>query len=696
MDWRRFIAKAGAPLKRISARTWFGPSIGGGLAIMAGLLLLFLKFDKQEVPLGQHLIHLSYDLQFFFRRDLKADEAVIVFMDEESHQELGQHYSQPWDRRLHARLLQRLKAEGATVVTLDTLFTEPAPPIANKALSDAMKAHGRVVMGADYLSIGGEGTGSGYRISYSSDFRDAAASGLVSLLEDPDQGVRQQFEDPTNPSLHLAGAYDGETFVPTLSWRTAQLAGASAVRAANTQPQERWINYYGPAGHLPHVSYYAALKTNGSAPGTFRGKTVFVGELPPLTAMPGALKEEYRTPYTFWTKRFSSGVEIQATMFLNLIRNDWLRHISGFSEFLIVLIVGGAVGFGLASLRPVAAAAAAAGSVLLITGIAIFLFRRQHIWFAWLIPAVVQTPLAFAWSIAYNSVKLHIEKRLLSRTLELHLSPQRVTQILKRPDLLRPGAEKQEISILFSDIANFSKVTARMDADDLFRLLNRYFQESLSCIHETDGTVVKLIGDAIFAIWNAPFPQADQQARACRAAMLLQARLVQFDSASQALPLRTRVGLHTGIACVGNVGSIERFDYTAIGDSVNLASRLEGLNKILGTNVLATRDIQKTVEKSFISRRVGYFRFKGMDRIVEVFEMIGERKDAVEDEEYCRIFEKALHRFHRKDFSAAESGFSEVSQLRPTDGPTKFYLSKIREFQDSPRPDDWAGEILLS
>ena len=291
--------------------------------------------------------------------------------------------------------------------------------------------------------------------------------------------------------------------------------------------------------------------------------------------------------------------------------------------------------------------------------------------------------------------KGHVETKLLETSLSLYLSPIQVKQILKQPDLLKPGAVQKTVSILFSDIANFSKISERMDPDDLVKLLNNYYETAISCIHKTEGTVMNLIGDAILAIWNAPQDQKDHQARACQAALLLNESLIRFDLNNRNLPLRTRVGLHTGIVCVGNIGSATHFDYTAIGESVNMASRLEGLNKQLGTNILATRDMQKSVENQLISRLVGHFRFKGFDQVVQVHELIGGLEDNSEKETWREIFETALHRFQRSAFDEAQRGFCETLKYKPNDGPSKFYLERISELRLRSLPSDWAGEIDL-
>lgn len=320
---------------------------------------------------------------------------------------------------------------------------------------------------------------------------------------------------------------------------------------------------------------------------------------------------------------------------------------------------------------------------------------QQRLWFSWLIIAGIQVPLALAWAITSNAIRAEIDKRLLMASLSVYFSPARVKQILRQPELLKPGATRQSVSILWSDIAGFSKIAERKMPEDLVKLLNRYDEAAITCIYETDGTVMDLIGDAIFALWNAPQEQPNHQERACRSALLLQKNLLLFDETQRDLPLQTRVGLHTGTVCVGNIGSSIRFNYTAIGDSVNMAARLEGLNKFLGTQILATRDIQVAVENRLVCRLVGHFKFKGLDKAVEVHELISPLERDAETKPWREAFGKGLHQFQRKAFKEAEAAFQQTLILCPSDGPAKFYLERIAVLDRRAVADDWKGEIDL-
>ena len=263
---------------------------------------------------------------------------------------------------------------------------------------------------------------------------------------------------------------------------------------------------------------------------------------------------------------------------------------------------------------------------------------------------------------------------------------------------LKPGAEKQLLTILFTDIEGFTSFSEGMDSDELARFMNRYFETAVTQgVHKTDGTVVKYIGDAIFAFWNAPEQQSDHSARACEAALQLRAQETTYTKGQTESRLRTRIGLHTGVANVGNFGSATRIDYTAIGENINLASRMEGLNKHLGTDVLITRDTKEGLDSRFATRLIGQFQLKGFEKTVEVHELVGRSQEAEASRPWRESFAEALKAFQAKDLNGAEAAFRRTLDLKPKDGPSIFYLAKIAELRTDGQalPEDWTGEIEL-
>ena len=616
---------------------------------------------------------------FMARSEVPKQDIIIIDLDEESYRELKQSPKE-FDRSLHAHLIQKLKKDGAKLIVMDILFIDPksSSADADRELAQAMREHGKVVLAGQY-----EDDQRLLKTKTTSPpidpFRDACAGwGLATVDSDTDFEPRRHKEDSDR--------------IPSLAWKSAEVMGAEVTSQPVNRMKERWLNYYS-VEPFKLVSYLDALQNE--PPGFFRDKIVFVGSGGVVAGYGGDLKEQFRSPWTWWKGRYYDGVELHAITFCNLVQKDWLWRLPYQVEIWVLLIAGAALGYGLCLFRPLAATGLACAFALLATVVSFVLFARFNLWFPWLVFVAVQEPVALAWSWLFYSIKSYTQTKILETSLALYLSPHQVRHIQKQPELLKPGGLQQTVSILFSDIANFSGISEGMDPNALVKLLNVYYEIAIGCVHETEGTVMKLIGDSIFAIWNAPQEQPDHQERACRAALLLNEKLIQFDAARAPLQLRTRIGLHTGIVCVGNIGSSARFDYTAIGESVNIASRLEGLNKQLGTNILATREIQKSLGDRMITRLVGHFRFKGFEKTVEIYELIATVEPARLSQPWRESFEKALSDFQRKKFDDAAKGFQETLALRPEDGPARYYLAKITELQSEKLSVEWKGEIDL-
>lgn len=642
--------------------------------LLIGVITAALGFLLIHFSLGNALKFASYDLLFAARPMIKPAEALIIYMDEDSHTALDQSFTEPWDRNLHARLLDHLTTSGARAVVFDIHFSGPGPnPEATTNLARAIQKNGRVVLGADVARAGAGLASVGMkRLLPPFDPLAEAAAEIGSVELDPNHDLVVRKHLPAHP----------DDLLPSLSWAAAKLT-----RAPGDSGMERWVNYYGPPSTVSHLSYDRALT---APPQWFTNKVVFIGARL-LTKFAGERKDEFRSPYSFWLREdlFISGVEIQATQYLNLARKDWLRRFKPVTEQWLVIVMGLLAGFGLAQLRPWFAVGLAIVGGLIVLAASCFVFWKWRIWFPWLIPVAAQLPVALTLAVAYNSFRLYLDNKLLEQSLARHLSPVRAKQLLSRRELLRPGAEKQLLSIMFTDIADFTKLSEGMDSGALAKLMNNYFEQAISCVYETDGFLVKLIGDALFAIWNAPLGQPDHHDRIFRAALLLKQRVTEFAGPNE-LVLRTRIGIHTGVADVGNFGSAKRFDYTAIGENINLASRLEGLNKHLGTQILTSRDAQAPVANRFRFRYLGRFRLKGFEKAVEVHELLTERA------EWHNIFAEALQHFTARNLEAAEDSFRRVLKFNPNDGPSGFYLSQIQHLRMTPPPPTWTGEIELS
>jgi adenylate cyclase len=663
--------------------------------------------------LGNPIRYVSYDWLFLLRERLNQhpppQEACIVFLDEESHSRLEQPMNEPWDRRLYAQLVDRLVAAGARAIVFDIIFLEQKrflDPEGDKALAEAVqRAGGRVVVTMSTQYGRGSGGVPGAIPPYRQ-LRNALKAADPARLQNITMGFPE-----LSPSYDQVVRQHPPSYPPykhSLEWSTAALVKAPVTEVAKeadlaaAETAERWINYYGPAGRIasrPIADVLKPFATQAPIPDAFfRDRIVLIGSAT-LTKLSGERKDAFVSPFAALSDsasrdQFIPGVEVHATVLLNLIRGDWLRRLNLRWELLLILLTGLLAGPGLLQLRGVPATLAALGGILGLTAVGYGAFEWERVWFGWLIP-VTQIAVGWLYSLVFNSLRLFFRNQLLLQTVSSYLSPKLSKKFAgeRAEELLRPGASKQQVTAFFSDIAGFTSISEGLDPDELAQMMNQYFETAVGrCVFPTDGTVVKFIGDAIFAIWNAPDPQPDHAWRACEAALRFREQAVQENHGRQ---LITRIGLHTGEANVGNFGSHERFDYTAFGENINLASRMEGLNKYLGTLTLMTGETHRLAGDRFLTRPLGRLVLKGFAKSVEVYELVGKPEQHAEFADLHAAFATALAEFQAGRLDAAEAAFQEVNRRWPEDGPTKFYLRTLAELRAHPPEGRWTGEVEL-
>ena len=379
--------------KSITSENGRNVIIGAVGTVLLGLSLLM-------TPLGHWLAALSYDLPFALRADVHPPEGVIVLMDEDSHRKLNQPPQGPWDRGLHASLMKELTTRGAKTVVFDVLFDQPWPDRSvDDKLAAAFKEHGRVVLAASLQQIESSGRPTVDQVFRATEpLRSAAAGwGVVEVPLETDTTIRR---------------HHYHTNYPSLAWAAATLAG----RAPADRTATRWLNFYGPRGAIPHVSYHLALETNALPPDVFSNRVVFVGRGRTITYQGSLSTDDFRTPYTRWTGELSPGVEVLATGTLNFIRGDWWIELPPGVEFLLCVLLGGLAGGGFAVMRPPRAARWAGGGLVVITLAALALAHWGRLWFPWLIVAAVQIPVALVWSALTQA------KRLMRQQQELEIA----------------------------------------------------------------------------------------------------------------------------------------------------------------------------------------------------------------------------------------------------------------------------------
>lgn len=633
------------------------------------------------VAFSEGLARLSYDLLFVLRGSVPPAEACIVYFDEGSARALGEPLD-PWNRALHARLVRRLTADGARAVLFDIVFSDPWPvPAVDEEFAAALKENGRTFLGAALeLDEGRIGAIQQRTIPPTALLRRAAAGwGLLAFRPvDPDYAVRR--------------IYPGLETVPTATWVAAGKLGARLPPQAADASRRPWMNYYGPADHFLSVSYERALAPLALPPDFFRDRIVVVGGRSTLGALRMG-KDDFRSPYGVLGGDFCKGPEVHLTALLNLLHGDWLERVSPPREIGLALLFGALLGGSLGWLRPHFAVLGAAIAFAGVLAIATWLIVAEGLWFCWGVLAFVQVPVALIWAVGTRYFIEERRRNALRDAFAHYLSPRMADQIADADFDLSLGGTVVEATVMFTDLENFTPLSEELGKPELIsEILTTYFTQTTGHILENDGTIVKYLGDAVQAVWGAPLPDADHARKAVFAAWRLhEASVMEV----QGHPLRTRIGVNTGMMLSGNLGSAQRFDYATTGDEVNFASRLEGLNKYLGTHVLISDSVKERVGDAFFLRCVGEFRVVGKKAARVIYELLGP-EPASERHLWIESFARGLDAFRAGDFTAAEAAMRETIATRGADGPSSFYLERIDGLRDSALPPDWKGIVELS
>jgi adenylate cyclase len=652
-------------------------------AVAGALLALGAGFACLEYSFAEPLKRISYDLPFPWRATLDTHEIILVYLDEVSAKQLNQPIDNIWNRSLHIRLLERLTNDGARLAFYDIVFDTAADASSDEAFAAALQNFHHAVLGGGIdVDQPGKTVKEERVLAPLKIFRKAAAGwGLLAFRPvDPDYAVRQMFT--------------GTTDIPSATWRAAELLEAPATKQARDAGPEKWIDYYGPKDTFTSVNFARALDPDGIPPGFFKDKIVMVGGRSSIGYL-GSVRDEFATPYSrFSHKSFTSGLEIHATILLNLLRGDWLTRVSKNREVLIIILVGLVAG-ALAALRPVIAVAVTFLVSFAIMGGAFWFVWHHHVWFNWMVPAAVQMPLGLVLSVGSQYLLESRRRKELRRAFGFYLSPQMADKIADSDFDLKPGGKLVDVTVIFTDLESFTSITENLDPAEVSEILTSYFGQTTKCILENKGTIIKYIGDAVFAAWGAPIDDPEHAMRAAETACDLRCL---SELVVRGKTLRTRIGIHSGKVLAGNLGSSYRFDYTMIGDAVNFASRLESLNKYLSTQVLISEAVRKQLAPDrFIIRPLGEFRVAGKKQSVVIHELLC-RCDAESGEKaWIDVFEEGLGKFRAGEFEAARVSLNRTREIRGgADGPSEFYLRKIAGLEANGHRENWTGIVELS
>ena len=513
----------------------------------------------------------------------------------------------------------------------------------------------------------------------------AKQNGTVAVIK----AVRQMFE--SQPWIyqrmlsHLEGLVIGEAGPGKhdLVRSLIELYGGSS---------KRYLNFYGPPRTIATIPFHRALKL-GDQRGEdldLKGKVVFVGMSETLTS---EREDSFYTVFSQANGVFLSGVEIAATAFSNLLANDYVKPIQSRDYLLTIFTWGILVGLICRMMNTLAAALCIAVLSFFYLFAAKYQFQSDALWYPIIVPLFLQSPVAFFGAVFWNLLETNKERRNIRRALGYYVPSEMVDLIVKNRVDLRKGGQTVCGVCLFTDITGYTSVSENLGPRELSELMHRYFEAVFEPIKQNGGLITDLKGDSILAIWKAPRPDTALCQQACTAALGIAHAVSQFNKTSGS-KLPTRIGLHAGQMFLGNIGAGDHYEYGPTGDTVNTASRLDNLNKMLGTAILVSEEAIRGLD-SFVTRKIGNFRLKGKAQPLTVYELICRQGEAAEQQQKaCTAFLDALETFHRQYWNEAEEKFQRCNEVWRNDRLSDFYIRRCQEYRKTP-PPNWDGVIPL-
>ncbi len=700
-------------------------------ALIIGFSVFVICFLAYRLGILDYLEYRSYDFRVVFMAETTkpSEDIMLVLVDQDSIDwaQRERKWSWPWPRQSFGEIVEYMNTSGAASVIFDIIYSEPSVygPADDQYFAGASAEYGRVVQTVFFSSQ------SGNRTSWPSDITtpafklknfESVVNNFSPAGEDSVRRIGAQFPIPqiaagANVIGNITGQPDSDDIyrrlslfldfdgkaVPGLSAAGLIASGWSTDISYNQDKKSiSWGNYTIPVdkngrtllrfrGNIDRYIPYSAAQILQSAedlaagrepllsPDNFEGRHIFVGLYAP------GLFDICTTPVS----SVYPGMGMHITMMDNLLQQDFIRESPVWFSFLTILIVTGItciitlylkrIVFGIVGLAVI---------FLMIIGGTIGAYAAGF-WVPMIAPLLAAV-LCFTSGTLYNYATEGSQRRFIKSAFGQYLSPVLIDKLIANPELLKLGGERRELSIFFSDIQGFTSISEKMEPTHLTEFINKYLSIMTDIIQNTGGYVDKYIGDAVVAFWNAPLDQENHAAEALRSALECQRQLAERQESFQkeyGFSLITRIGINAGDVVVGNMGSEKRFNYTMLGDAVNLGARLEGLNKQFGTHTMCTKYAFDKANQhgTFYGRMLAKVAVVGKNEAIPVIEpMLKELFESKKD--VIGIFDTARDLFYEGKFFDALKIFETIKDVDP---PAKYYADQCRYLMNN--PSEWKG-----
>ncbi|MFA4922650.1 MAG: adenylate/guanylate cyclase domain-containing protein [Ignavibacteriaceae bacterium] len=673
----------------------------------------------------------------------KKSDVIILDLNNLTIQGILPPYnSLPLSRYLFAKVIKNLAQAGVKAVGIDVVMSSPdrfSPANDSLLFSELRKTKNAIVAGKTEVTGQQEFQMRKEHQNYDNIFFDAdSAIGIVRVISDNDGVIRRYV-----PMMYSTAS---DKYLPTFGFailnKYFNLKNDATVTVENNNfvlnniniPKydntSMLINYYGPDNTFLHFNFLDVLDDKAFLTkdekdigdeintwdnpdygllqsGIFKGKIVLIGstepedqDIKPISFSKGEKKGD----------NLMYGVEIHATVMQNILSRDFLSRESVEQDIALIFIFT-FFGFYFSSLlkeqKTKRGGFMELINILLLIGalyalreLSFYLFSNFSYVFSITGPAMA-VAFGYIGSTAYHFIVERKQKTAIKGMFSQYVNSTVVDELIADPHKMQLGGERKVLSIFFSDIAGFSTFSETKKPEDLVLFLNEYLSEMTRIIFENKGTLDKYIGDAVMAFWGAPLPIENHAYQTCRSALLMQKRLSELRTKWRGegqTEIQVRMGINTGEVVVGNMGGSERFDYTVMGDTVNLASRLEGANKEYGTYLMLSEMTYDVVKNDFITRELDALVVKGKTQPVKVYELIAFNDEQLNQTtlDCLSLFNEGLALYKKFEFKEAATKFAEAKNIKSNDHPAFVYLKRCMHFIENPPPKNWDGVFRMT
>lgn len=463
----------------------------------------------------------------------------------------------------------------------------------------------------------------------------------------------------------------------------------------------RYLNFYGPPRSIDTIPYHQVLHpgedevTKKSIPMNFRNKVVFVGFSAATQPEQDIVRDDYHTVFSNPDGLYISGVEIAATAFANLLENKPIRPFPLMGSLGILLVLG--LGLGIVFMLLPNRSAIVASFVLIsfYAGSAYYFFKEISIWLPLINPVFLQLPMALFGAISLKYCEEKHESQQLKKAFGYFLPDRVVNDIVRNSGAMALNNQLVYGACLATDAEAYTALAEKMEPQQLGQLMNNYYAVLFDPVKQHNGTVSDVVGDAMLAIWAKTSASSDLRKDACLACLDIAADIERFNHTANQPKLPTRMGLHFGEMLLGNIGALHHFEYRAVGDIVNTTSRIQGVNKYLGTRLLVSGQVISGLDE-FLIRPLGDFLLTGKSTPVNLFELVAHKQSANQLQLWlCETFSSVLKAYQNQQWTEACDGLYKILDKIPEDGPSKFFLNICKKKQSAPSVDAWNSTIRI-